>query len=103
MTGNNPAVTDLECLNCWNAIRAVGAARHYIARVQGQPINTVSYFLCESVGSFIVVLCWLQCRECLLMKPMILAGLKMCILTLGEREHACLLYTLHLVTLLVRV
>lgn len=42
MTGNNPAVTDLECLNCWNAIRAVGAARHYIARVQGQPINTVS-------------------------------------------------------------
>ena len=42
MTGNNPAVTDLECLNCWNAIRAVGAARHYIARIQGQPINTVS-------------------------------------------------------------
>eukprot|EP01121_Diplochlamys_sp_Union-15-3_P012592 TRINITY_DN3790_c0_g1_i1.p1 TRINITY_DN3790_c0_g1~~TRINITY_DN3790_c0_g1_i1.p1 ORF type:complete len:272 (-),score=43.57 TRINITY_DN3790_c0_g1_i1:231-1046(-) len=40
MTGNNPAVIDVECLNCWNAIRAVGAARHYIARVQGQPINT---------------------------------------------------------------
>ena len=44
MTGNNPAVTDLECLNCWNAIRAVGAARHYIARIQGQPINTVSSY-----------------------------------------------------------
>ena len=42
MTDNNPAVTDLECLNCWNAIQAVGAARHYIARIQGQPINTVS-------------------------------------------------------------
>lgn len=43
MSGNNPAVTDLECLNCWNAIYAVGAARHYIARIQGQPINTVSH------------------------------------------------------------
>ena len=42
MTGNNPAVTDLECLNCWNGVRAIGAGRHYIARVQGQPINTVS-------------------------------------------------------------
>jgi len=39
LTGNNPAVLDVECLNCWNAIRAVSAARHYIARVQGQPIN----------------------------------------------------------------
>ena len=27
--------------NCWNAIHAVLAGRHYIARVQGQPINTV--------------------------------------------------------------
>ena len=42
MTGNNPAVTDVECLNCWNAVYAVGAGRHYIARVQGQPLNTVS-------------------------------------------------------------
>lgn len=56
MTGDNPAVTDLECLNCWNAIRAVGAARHYIARIQGQPINTVSNilhflnFLCHGHG-----------------------------------------------------
>ena len=40
--GNNAAVTDIECLNCWNAVRAVGAGRHYIARIQGQPINTVS-------------------------------------------------------------
>ncbi len=39
MVGDNPAVIDVECLNCWNAIRAVGAARHYISRVQGQPIN----------------------------------------------------------------
>ena len=41
MGGNNVAVTDVECLNCWNAIYAVQAGRHYIARVQGQPINTV--------------------------------------------------------------
>jgi hypothetical protein len=43
MTGNNPAVTDIECLNCFNFIRAVNSARHYIARVQGQPINTGIY------------------------------------------------------------
>ena len=42
LKGDNPAVKDVECLNCWNAIYAVGAGRHYIARVQGQPINTVS-------------------------------------------------------------
>ena len=41
LTYFNAAVTDLECLNCWNAIRAVSAGRHYIARVEGQPINTV--------------------------------------------------------------
>eukprot|EP00118_Oscarella_pearsei_P005828 m.26768 g.26768 ORF g.26768 m.26768 type:complete len:456 (+) comp29501_c0_seq3:37-1404(+) len=40
MSGNNAAVTDVECLNCFNAVRAVSAARHYIARIQGQPINT---------------------------------------------------------------
>ncbi|XP_065193640.1 uncharacterized protein LOC135824844 [Sycon ciliatum] len=40
LTGINTAVTDLECLNCWNAIKAIKAHRHYIARVQGQPINT---------------------------------------------------------------
>ena len=41
MSGNNPAITDVECLNCWNAVYAVGAGRHYIARIQGQPLNTV--------------------------------------------------------------
>lgn len=30
---------DVELLNPWNGISAVGAARHYIARVQGQPAN----------------------------------------------------------------
>lgn len=51
MIGDNAAVIDIECLNCWNAIkylffiylmnyfklkkRAVRAGRHYIARVQG--------------------------------------------------------------------
>jgi len=40
MTGTNPAIIDVECLNCYNAIRAVGAPRHYIARVQGQPLLT---------------------------------------------------------------
>ena len=39
LVGNNPAVEDVECLNVWSCIRAVGAARHYIARVQGQPAN----------------------------------------------------------------
>lgn len=43
MTGNNPAVMDVELLNSYNGIRAVGAARHYIARVQGQPTNTGIY------------------------------------------------------------
>lgn len=39
MSGNNAAVQDVELLNPWNGISAVGAARHYIARVQGQPAN----------------------------------------------------------------
>jgi len=43
MTGNNPAVTDIECLNCFNFIRAVNSARHYIARIQGQPTNIGIY------------------------------------------------------------
>jgi hypothetical protein len=43
MIGDNAAVIDIECLNCWNAIKAVRAGRHYIARVQGQPINTGIY------------------------------------------------------------
>jgi hypothetical protein len=48
MTENNAAVTDVECLNCFNAISAVRAHRHYIARVQGQPIN---------IGIFIDEMC----------------------------------------------
>jgi len=32
-------VMDVECLNCWNFVRAVGSGRHYIARLQGQPMN----------------------------------------------------------------
>ncbi|KAL5502665.1 hypothetical protein EMCRGX_G009473 [Ephydatia muelleri] len=43
LSGNNPTLTDVECLNCWNAIYAVLAHRHYIARIQGQPINTGIY------------------------------------------------------------
>jgi hypothetical protein len=39
MSGNNNAVVDVELLNVWNGIQAVGAARHYISRVQGQPAN----------------------------------------------------------------
>ena len=39
MNGNNAAVTDVELLNPFNGISAVQAHRHYIARVQGQPIN----------------------------------------------------------------
>jgi hypothetical protein len=34
MNGQNSAVQDIECLNCWNFIGAVGAHRHYIARVR---------------------------------------------------------------------
>lgn len=40
LTSINCAVIDVECLNCWNFISAVGAHRHFISRVQGQPINT---------------------------------------------------------------
>ena len=43
IVSNNGAVLDIECLNCWNFIRGVGAARHYIARIQGQPINIGVY------------------------------------------------------------
>lgn len=37
--GNNAALIDVEMLGCWNCVAAVYAARHYIARVQGQAIN----------------------------------------------------------------
>ena len=39
MDGNNAAVTDVELLGSWRGINATGAGRHYIARVQGQPID----------------------------------------------------------------
>lgn len=39
LTGNNAAVTDVELLNAFNGISAIGAHRHYIARIQGQPLN----------------------------------------------------------------
>eukprot|EP01147_Barroeca_monosierra_P010097 gene10097-2265_t len=39
LVGNNAAITDVELLNPWNGISAVGAHRHYIARIQGQPLN----------------------------------------------------------------
>lgn len=38
MNGDNAAVEDVELLNSYIGIWAVAAARHYIARVQGQPI-----------------------------------------------------------------
>jgi len=40
LNGDNTAVTDIELLNSYLGIKAVNAARHYIARVQGQPIKT---------------------------------------------------------------
>eukprot|EP00730_Choanoeca_flexa_P020357 TRINITY_DN9947_c0_g1_i3.p1 TRINITY_DN9947_c0_g1~~TRINITY_DN9947_c0_g1_i3.p1 ORF type:complete len:472 (+),score=92.94 TRINITY_DN9947_c0_g1_i3:26-1417(+) len=43
LIGANAAVQDVEILNAYNGIRAVGAARHYIARVQGQPLNIGVY------------------------------------------------------------
>lgn len=39
MSGNNPAVMDVELLNPYLGISAVAAHRHYIARVQGQPFK----------------------------------------------------------------
>ena len=38
-SADNAAVLDVEVLGCWNCIAAVQAHRHYIARVQGQPLN----------------------------------------------------------------
>jgi hypothetical protein len=47
MVSDNAAITDVECLNCWNFIRAVNSGRHYIARIQGQPIN-IGVFIDET-------------------------------------------------------
>ena len=35
----NAALMDVELLGSWNGVAATQAARHYIARVQGQPVN----------------------------------------------------------------
>jgi hypothetical protein len=35
----NAALKDVELLGSWNGVAAVKAGRHYIARVQGQPLN----------------------------------------------------------------
>jgi hypothetical protein len=43
MLGDNAAVQDVELLNSWNGINATLAHRHYIARVQGQPVNIGLY------------------------------------------------------------
>ena len=47
LVSDNSAVLDVECLNCWNFIRAISSGRHYIARVQGQPIN-IGVFIDET-------------------------------------------------------
>lgn len=38
-SADNAAVADIELLGAWNGVAAVGSHRHYIARVQGQPLN----------------------------------------------------------------
>jgi len=38
MSGNNPAFYDSELLNPYQGVYASGAHRHYIARIQGQPL-----------------------------------------------------------------
>ena len=43
MNGQNAAIEDVELLNSYIGIWAVKAHRHYIARVQGQPINIGVY------------------------------------------------------------
>ena len=39
LVGSNVSVQDVELLNAYNGISAINAARHYIARVQGQPLH----------------------------------------------------------------
>lgn len=53
--GDNSAVTDVEILNAFNGVSAVGAGRHYIARIQGQPLNIgiyidQTYDVCPDLG-----------------------------------------------------
>ena len=40
LIADNAAVQDIEILNPYNAVRAVLAGRHSIARIQGQPLHT---------------------------------------------------------------
>ena len=40
LIADNAAVQDIEILNPYNAVRAVLAGRHLIARIQGQPLHT---------------------------------------------------------------
>eukprot|EP00658_Telonema_sp_P-2_P038280 TRINITY_DN2749_c0_g1_i1.p1 TRINITY_DN2749_c0_g1~~TRINITY_DN2749_c0_g1_i1.p1 ORF type:complete len:381 (+),score=86.22 TRINITY_DN2749_c0_g1_i1:149-1291(+) len=39
LRAGNAFVHDVELLGAWNGVAAVAAHRHYIARVQGQPLN----------------------------------------------------------------
>jgi hypothetical protein len=43
MRGNNPAVLDVELLNPYNGIDAVGAHRHLIRNIHGQPLRRGIY------------------------------------------------------------
>ena len=43
LSGNDAAVIDVELLNAYQGVKAVGAARHYLARIEGQPIHTGVY------------------------------------------------------------
>jgi hypothetical protein len=51
LVGSNAALTDSLLLNPWNGVNATRAPRHYIARVQGQPINIGLYIdQCFDIG-----------------------------------------------------
>lgn len=59
LTGNNAAITDIELLNSYNGVSAVHAARHYIARIQGQPTNIGIFIdqVCDGCDGCVLV-CW---------------------------------------------
>jgi hypothetical protein len=52
-SADNAAVMDVELLGAWNGIAAIAAHRHYIARVQGQPLN-IGVFVCDPSKSNLV-------------------------------------------------
>ena len=61
--GNNAAVTDVEILNAWNGVSAVAAHRHYIARIQGQPLN-IGVFVDETYDvRATTATCWIRAGE----------------------------------------